>query len=317
MPLADADRPPDEPGRPRLRARLGRFGLRVLRVLALAYLGVLLVLSALQSRLIFPGQESQGTPAAAVQPSPGAVVVELASADGEPIVALFGRALTGDGGPRADAAGRPTLLYFYGNGESLAGSLAEFEAFRRLGANVLVADYLGYGLSGGTAGESSCYATADAAYDHLLDRPDVDPGRIVAAGWSLGGAVAIDLASRRPVAGLASFSTFTTMAEMVRLSYPLPGLTLLLRHRFESLAKIGRIACPTLIGHGDGDALVPATMSDRLAAAAGGQVETFRVASGHGDFFLVDRERTLDALGRLVERVAEASPSRPPQRSGG
>src|SRR5690606_21675274 len=132
-------------------------------------------------------------------------------------------------------------------------------------------DYLGFGLSGGVAGERGCYDTADAALAYLRGRKDVDPSRIIAAGWSLGGAVAVDLASREPMAGLAVFCSFTSMGDMVRLFYPLPGLGLLLKHRFESVAKIRRVRCPTLIGHGDRDSLVPASMSDLLAEAAGGQ----------------------------------------------
>ena len=62
----------------------------------------------------------------------------------------------------------------------------------------------GAGMSDGQASEAGCYATADAACEHLLDRPEVDGRRIIAAGWSLGSGVAIDLASRRPVAGLAT-----------------------------------------------------------------------------------------------------------------
>ena len=71
--------------------------------------------------------------------------------------------------------------------------------FRRLGANVMIPDYVGYGLSGGSPSEAGCYATADTAYEHLKGRKDVDPGKIVAAGWSMGGGVAVDLAARRPV----------------------------------------------------------------------------------------------------------------------
>ena len=79
----------------------------------------------------------------------------------------FGPALTPDGRPHPNAARRPTILYFYGNGMCLKGTAYEFGHFRRLGANVLIPEYVGYGLSGGQAGEVGCRETADAAYDHL------------------------------------------------------------------------------------------------------------------------------------------------------
>ena len=81
-------------------------------------------------------------------------------------------------------------------------------------------------------GEQACYQTADACYKHLLSRENVDPRRIVIAGRSLGGAVAIDLASRLDVAGLVAFSTFTRMSEMASRRYPFVPASLLLRHRF-------------------------------------------------------------------------------------
>ena len=160
------------------------------------------------------------------------------------MVALFGPALTPDGEPHPDAARRPTLLYFYGNGMCLSDTTEQFDRFRRLGANVLIPEYVGYGMSGGQPSEAGCQATADAAYDHLQRRGDVDPRPIVAVGWSLGGAVAIDLASRRPVAGLVAFSTFTSMVEMARTEFPVPPHSLLLRHRFDSLTKIGQRHLP-------------------------------------------------------------------------
>ena len=58
-----------------------------------------------------------------------------------------------------------------------------------MGANVLIPEYVGYGLSTGDACEAGCYATADAAYQHLLSRSDIDPRRIVVAGASLEGTV--------------------------------------------------------------------------------------------------------------------------------
>ena len=85
----------------------------------------------------------------------------------------------------------------------------------------------------------------------------VDAKTIIAAGWSLGGAVAIDLASRRQVGGLIVFSTFTSGVEMARRMLPFVPVSLLLRHRFDSVHKIAKIRCPILIGHGRRDPLIP------------------------------------------------------------
>jgi fermentation-respiration switch protein FrsA (DUF1100 family) len=265
------------------------------------------VLAAIQTNLIFPGRTTQGRPEARFTIPPGAEQVTLHTAEwsvtyGAPIAALFGPALTPEGRPREDAASCPTVLYFYGNGMCLATALNDFAMFRRLGANVLIPEYPGYGLSGGRPSEAGCYAAADAAYDYLKTRPDIAPDRIVAAGWSLGGAVAIDLAARRPVAGLAVFSTFTRMADLAAYHYPLLPHSLLLIHRFESEKKLPRVACPILIGHGTSDTIIPAAMMDRLAAAARAPVTKLPVrGADHNDFFDTGRGPLLAALGRFLD----------------
>jgi hypothetical protein len=169
---------------------------RVIRIPLLIYAGVGAVLFSTQIRLIFPGAEKQGQPTTIVQARPGEELVSLTTAHGDQVIALFGPALTPDGQPHPKAASSPTMLYFYGNAMCVNDALPEFDRFRRLGLNVMIPDYVGYGMSGGKPSESGCYATADAAFAHLLKRKDVDPAKIVVAGWSLGGAVAIDLASR-------------------------------------------------------------------------------------------------------------------------
>ena len=296
-----------------------RMLVRLARGALIVYLGALAVLYALQTRIIFPGAATQATPEAEVHPPPGAELVRLTSAHGERIVALFGPALKPDGTPRPDAATCPTLLYFYGNGMFLKASEYDFERLRRLGANVMIPEYLGYGMSEGHPGESACYATADAAYDHLRSRRDLDPERIVAAGWSLGGAVAIDLAARRKVAGLAVFSTFSSMVEMARRSFPYLPTSVLLQHRFDNLAKIARVSCPILIGHGTNDSIVPDEMSMRLASAARAPMTRFTIpGADHNDVFEVRTETTFARLRRFIEgcgdgrRAKESGAATPP-----
>ena len=188
----------------------------------------------------------------------------------------------------------------------MADALPEGEALRRLGANVVLADYPGYGMSEGTPSEAGCYAAADAVYDHVVSRPEVDAARIVPVGWSLGAAVAIDLAARKPVAGVAALSTFTSMRDMARRLVPWAP-TALLRHRFESEAKLARLRCPVFLAHGAQDRIIPSAMCDRLAAAAGSRLAgNLRIEEAdHNDFFELGGERLFGALGRFLDRVAE------------
>jgi fermentation-respiration switch protein FrsA (DUF1100 family) len=278
--------------------------MRIARIVVLVYLGLLIVFTSFQTRIIFPGQETQGRDYAQVEPRPGTELVRLESPRGEPIVALFGPALTRDGRRLPDAASRPTLIYFYGNAMCMNDARGHFERFRRLGLNVIIADYLGYGMSGGAASEKGCQATSDAVYDYLTSTRGIKPTRIVASGWSLGGAVAVDLASRKPVAGLIIFSAFTSGVDMGRRLMPVFPVSLLLRHRFDSLHKIARVECPILIGHGRRDRIVPFDMGRRLAAAAKGPVTTLWIdGADHNDFYTVGEEQINAAMTKFIDMI--------------
>ncbi len=278
--------------------------MRIARIVAPVYLGLLLLFTSLQTRIIFPGQDTQGQDYAQVEPRPGTELVRLEGPRGEPIVAMFGPAVTRDGRRLPSAASRPTLIYFYGNAMCMNDARAHFEQFRRLGLNVIIVNYLGYGMSGGSASEKGCQATADAVYDYLVSTRGIEPTRIVAAGWSLGGAVAVNLASRKLVAGLIVFSSFTSGVDMGRRLMPVFPVSLLLRHRFDSLHKIARVECPILIGHGRRDRIVPFDMGQRLAAAAKGPVTTLWIdEADHNDFYTVGEERIDDAMTEFIERI--------------
>jgi pimeloyl-ACP methyl ester carboxylesterase len=195
------------------------------------------------------------------------------------------------------------MLYFYGNAMCLNYATLEFDQFRELGLNVLIPEYVGYGMSDGSVSELGCRATAEAAYDYLVSTRGVSPSRILAAGWSLGGAVAVDLASRRTVGGLILFCTFTSGVDMGRRLLPILPVSLLLRHRFDNLDKIARIDCPILIGHGRRDRVVPFSMGQRMAAAAKGPVTALWIdQAGHNDFFEVAGRQVPEAIVRFIKR---------------
>ncbi|WP_422931245.1 alpha/beta hydrolase [Singulisphaera sp. PoT] len=277
---------------------------RIARIFVLVYVGLAGVLFSLQSDLIFPGAKRQGQPDTVVKPRPDEELVTLTTAKGDKVIALFAPALSLRGEELPDATIRPTILYFYGNAMCLSDAVDQLEHFRKLGFNVMIPDYVGYGMSGGKASEAGCQATADAALAHLRTRKDIDPRKIVAAGWSLGGAVAIDLASREKVAGLISFCTFTSMGDMSRKNFPFLPASLLLRHRFDSLSKMSKVSCPVLIGHGARDTLIPHAMAEKLAEAAHTPVMKFTVdAAGHNDFFAVGGSQVLLAMKTYIEQL--------------
>jgi len=261
----------------------------------------------LELQFVFPGSATRGQLSAVVPPMAGCELVKLHGAGGTRLVGLFGKALA----PGAKE-GKPALLYFYGNGTCMAYSRDVFNRFRQLGFNAMMVDYPGYGMSGGTPSEAGCYSAADAAYDYLLNRNDIDHARIVAVGWSLGAAVAIDLASRRPVAGLVTLSAFTNISDMTRsLLNGLP-LSFLLSCRFDNMSKIGLVSCPILMVHGVRDAMVPPGMLDRLAACARSKVTILRLEeAGHNDIFQRGGDRLFGRVKGFVDGLSETTTTKP------
>jgi len=204
-------------------------------------------------------------------------------------------------------------MYFYGNGMSLETSSYEFARFRQLGFNVLIAEYAGYGMSSGQASESGCYEAADAMYHYLTEIFQVPPAQILVAGWSLGAAVAIDLASRKQVAGLIALSAFTNIPEQARAMIPwLPQsvVRLFIPERFDNLSKIRQVTCPIFIGHGTQDERVPFAMAERLAQAARQRdMVTFLPIQGcgHNEIFEAGRGRVWTAIKDFSSNVRQTS----------
>jgi fermentation-respiration switch protein FrsA (DUF1100 family) len=163
-----------------------------------------------------------------------------------------------------------TVVFFHGNGGNLSHRAPLVARMRaELGLSLFIFDYQGYGRSRGQPSEAATAADARAALAYLRGRSDVDPTRLIYYGESLGGAVAIDLATEAPPSALIAQSSFTSLAEMTRLHYP--GLGFLLpfaRSRYDALATISSVRAPILIVHGNVDTVVPPEHSRRLLEAA-------------------------------------------------
>ena len=275
----------------------------------------LAMLYACQNRMIFPGRRTHGQPVAEFDAPRDAERLTLWTGPRgrvrgrkRRVAALFGRALGPDGRTLRpeESCRRPTVLFLYGNDMYLAATQHIFHRIRALGANALVPEYEGYGLSEGSPSEAGCYRTADAAWRHLQQRTDIDRSRIVAAGVSLGGAVAVDLAARTPLAGLITLVTFTSMPDMARHLFPDVPIWRHIRHPFHSERKIARVTCPMLIGHSTGDRLVPYEMADRLADAAAGPVRRLKIdGAGHKatEMLEVGGDRIFAAVGEFLRDV--------------
>jgi pimeloyl-ACP methyl ester carboxylesterase len=144
-------------------------------------------------------------------------------------------------------------------------------------------DYPGFGLSDGKPSEKGCYAAADAAYDWLINAKGFKPEQIIIAGESLGGAVAVDLASRRPCSGLILTHTFASLPSVAQRLYSWLPVDLLMVNRFASEDKIDRIHVPVFVAHGESDDIIPFSQAESLYAKVRSAKE-FLLRPGKGHF---------------------------------
>jgi uncharacterized protein len=205
--------------------------------------------------------------------------------------------------PREGAKG--AVLYCHSRAGNLSLALlpeAIKEWQRETGNSVFIFDYPGYGRSEGSPSEDGCYAAADAAYDWLVRNQQVAAHNILIVGWSLGAAVAVDLASRKPHRTLVLISPFTSFPEVAQHDYPILPARWLAHNRFDSLGMIGQCTRPVLIVHGTHDRTVPFTQGERLFAAAKEPKRFVKVeGANHGDAVLVG---FIDALQEFLAESA-------------
>ena len=286
--------------------------LRILISLGLAYLVLLLLAWRFQDRLAFPAPRASLPDPKRVGVENGEKV-ELVSGDGTKLVGWYLKAVEGGGGrskaEHDDGASTafhrppptsPALLWFYGNGETVAAIWPIVREFQPPGTALLVVDYPGYGGSGGRATEPALYAAAEAGYTMLATRPGVDPHRIFVYGRSLGSAVAIYTAAHRPVAGLILESPFTSAAAMAKHHYRLVP-RFLLHLSLDNLTTVKLVHCPILLFHGDADRLVPGAMGMAVAAAAPGPVEVVLLhGSGHNDTYEIGGRAYRDKMWAFI-----------------
>ena len=244
---------------------------RLLIVAVATYVGVCVLITALQTRLIyFPSREYEAYP-----PDVGLAFDDLTlhTSDGVNIAAWYI--------PHDRPMG--SVIFFHGNAGNMADRLHSIKVLHDMGLNILIIDYRGYGRSEGKPSETGTYEDAEAAWRYLTETKGEAPNRVVLFGRSLGGAIAIELATRHQAAALVVESTFTSLRDIGRLHYRFLPVGLILTYRYESLAKVPRITCPKLFFHGRDDTLIPLENGRRLFEAAAEPKEFVETPGEHNE----------------------------------
>jgi alpha-beta hydrolase superfamily lysophospholipase len=200
--------------------------------------------------------------------------------------------------PRAD---EPVLLYLHGARWNVEGSSGRMRRMQEMGFAVLAIDYRGFGKSSpGLPSEATAYEDARAAWDWLAARFPQRPRYIF--GHSLGGAIAIDLASRvDDEKGTIVEGTFSSIADVAgTFKWGWLPVGMLITQRFDSVDKVARIGSPLLVVHGADDSLIHSDLARKLYDAAGGRKRFLLIPGGsHFSTMTVGRAQYRDAVQQL------------------
>src|SRR5947209_5451801 len=196
---------------------------------------------------------------------------------------------------------RFTTLFLHGNAANVTHRVDHAQAIASAGSASLVLDYRGYGKSKGHPNEQGLHLDADAAYDWLIRRGHL-ANRIILQGESLGTAVATELASRRPCAGMILESPLASLSKMAGIVVPVIGP--LVARGFDSEKLIRKVHVPLLVMHGDADEVVPFEQCQTVFSAANQPKDFWRIPGAHhNDLLYVAGDRYVPRLRAFYDSI--------------
>jgi pimeloyl-ACP methyl ester carboxylesterase len=162
---------------------------------------------------------------------------------------------------------KATVFVVRGDGGNLAQSERFVKPFVDNGYAAFIFDYPGYGKSDGRPTHRSVLRAADAALTHALARPDVRDTKLLVAGFSLGGQLAIVLTSRRQhaVDALLVEATYTSHRDIAEHASAAKRMArAFVRAPYSAEDAIRTITIPKLIVHSQYDQSIPYAMGVQL-----------------------------------------------------
>jgi hypothetical protein len=299
---------------PSKRRNVRRFVLALLILAVLVYAGALVHLVLQETELIFrtAGAKADTFPAFPY------TTVDLPRADGAsqfgwrmPARRSVSEGGTADSSPRAAAPLTDLwVLYLHGNASTVASrmSVKHFTRLRELGLNVLAPEYHGYYGLPGVPSEATVAADARAGYEYLRATERVPADRLVIYGWSLGAAIAVDLASRVEARAVILEGAPASIVDIGQSRYPMFPIRLIIHNPFRAIDRVGGIRAPLLFLHSREDTVIPFEQGRRLFAAAPPPKTFVEVRGGHVEASEIDRDVFYGAIARFL-KLATPPPS--------
>ena len=200
-------------------------------------------------------------------------------------------------------AARATVIWCHGNAGNISHRLGIVQSLHGMRLSVFIFDYRGFGRSTGSPSESKTYQDAELAWSHVTGELGVSPDEVIVWGRSLGGAVAINLASRHRPRALIVESTFTSVPDLGQRLYPWLPVRWLSRFDYDAARLVGDIESPKLFSHSRQDDVVPYELGRRLFDAASEPKRFVTIRGGHNSDYLSPSSGYLEPLSEFLAEV--------------
>ena len=196
----------------------------------------------------------------------------------------------------------PTILFFYGNGETAIdyNSIAPF--YNQIGLNFFVADYRGYGKSGGSPSFTTMLSDANTVLEamRIVLGASGYQGPVYVMGRSMGRHSAFELAAKEDPAinGVIIESGRPSLGQFTGGLVPQQADELEEAYR----AKAASIAIPVLVIHGEMDALAPLDDAEEMFRNFVSTEKKMLVipGAGHNDLLFKGLDEYFTAIGDFI-----------------
>ncbi|CDK26140.1 unnamed protein product [Kuraishia capsulata CBS 1993] len=261
-----------------------------------------------QNKLVYPAYLNDGHGKVDTPDQYGMNSYKLAritTKDGE---TLYGYLVTHD--PNSVSYTNKTVVVFCPNAGNIGHFLPVVQILHlTMGYNVFIYSYRGYGNSTGVPSEAGLKIDAERILEYLCENEQIAKSSLIFYGRSLGGAVAIYLASQHPdkVAALVLENTFLSIREVIPHVFPLLAPVKGLCHEvWDSESAIQKIPAdiPICFFSGEDDEIVPPSHMARLCELSKSREKEMHIFPGakHNDT-IIQKDYWVYFQQFLVSRV--------------
>jgi fermentation-respiration switch protein FrsA (DUF1100 family) len=206
--------------------------------------------------------------------------VELTTSDGVKLDAVYAESFS------TTEDERKVVLFSHGNAGNLIGRLDKADKICKIGFDVFIYDYRGFGRSQGSPNVKGAIIDGITALNYLTDTKKIKKENIVIYGESLGTGIAAELikGNESAFAGLVLESGFASLSAQASRKFPGIG-KLILKRDLPTIDIIKNYSGKLLIIHSKADKIIPYTDSEKVLAACPSESKTILTFEGarHND----------------------------------